>query len=317
MTEPEQKIAVSGASGLIGASLCSSLQRSGHRVQRLIRDTSQNQTGQAARQPEESAPEVRDIPWEPLVGVTRPDDLGGLDAIVHLAGRSIASARWTTAEKERIRDSRVEATSKLVAQIAALENPPQVFISASATGIYGDCGSQIVDESSALGSDFLASVAQQWESVCDPLVSRGVRVIHLRFGIVLTKSGGALGKMLPLFRGMLGGRLGSGKQYWSWVALEDCIGAIRYLLESSGAQGSYNIVSPNPVTNSQFTADLAAALARPAVLPAPRFALRLALGEMADALLLSSCRAIPGRLEQEGFEFQFPDLRSFLRQELA
>jgi uncharacterized protein (TIGR01777 family) len=233
-----------------------------------------------------------------------------------LAGRSIASGRWTLAEKQRISSSRVEATRRLVDQVCQLKSPPGVFICASAIGIYGDQGQKLLDESSPPAHDFLAEVARQWEDACQPLVDVGVRVVHPRFGIVLSSRGGALAKTVPIFRWYLGGRMGSGHQYWSWIGLHDCVRALLWLIGNPNAHGAYNLVSPQPVTNAEFASTLARTLHVPAVVPAPAWALRLVAGEMADALLLCSSRVHPARLIDQGFAFEQPELASCLRAEL-
>jgi uncharacterized protein (TIGR01777 family) len=253
------------------------------------------------------------IDWDPRAGLSTPSALNGVDAIVHLAGRSIASGRWTPQEKSRIRESRVAATATLVDQILRLDSPPRTFISASAIGIYGDCGERYVDEQSPPACDFLADIAKDWEAACDPLREVGIRVVHPRFGIVLDEQGGALAKMLPIFRMGFGGKLGQGGQYWSWIALRDCVAALRFALQNESVQGVYNFVAPTPVTNRHFTTALGKALGRPVILPVPSFALRLALGEMADALLLSSCRVLPKRLTEAGFAFQYSILEQFFQ----
>ena len=248
--------------------------------------------------------------------LAKPQELNGVGAIIHLAGRNIAAGRWSEAEKNRIYDSRVAATKQLVKQIATLDDRPTVFIGASAVGIYGECGEKTVDESQPPGNDFLSEVARDWEAAAGPLLDMGVRVAHARLGVVLDPSEGALAKMLPLFRWGLGGRLGNGKQYWSWVAIEDVIEGLCWLLENPQATGPYNFVSPQPATNSELTTKLANAIGRPAMFPAPKFALRLALGEMADAILLTSCRAVPKKLLSAGFSFQYPDLTAWLEKKL-
>ncbi len=303
------QVAISGSSGLVGSELCAHLHSAGHRVRPLQRVARGEQELQ-------SSLSASDIAWDPAHGLMDPQQLNGVDCVVHLAGRSIASARWTPQEKSRIRDSRVQATRILANQIALLSHPPRVFVSASAIGIYGNQGDQLVDESTPAAHDFLADVASDWEQACAPLTAAGVRVVHPRLGIVIDRSSGALAKMLPLFRWMLGGPLGSGRQYWSWVALEDTVRAIEWMLHNPEAVGPYNVAAPNPLTNAQFTKTLARVLGRPAILPAPAWGLRLALGEMADALLLSSCRVLPLRLQQQGFAFDFPELEPLLRSEL-
>ena len=299
----QRKIAVSGSSGFVGSRLVAALRSRGYEVIKLLHASTKS------LQPDE-------LLWNSESGLVQPQALNGIDAIIHLAGRSIAAARWTEAEKNRIYDSRVAATQQLVKQLLTLDHRPPIFIGASAVGIYGECGDKIVDESQPAGTDFLSEVACDWEAATLLLGEVGVRVAHARFGIVLDPAEGALGKMLPLFRWGLGGRLGSGRQYWSWIAIEDVIEGLCWLLENLQANGPYNFVSPQPVTNSEFTRVLANSLGRPAAFPAPKFALRLALGEMADALLLTSCRAVPHRLETSGFQFRSPDLADFLEQKL-
>lgn len=296
------KIAVSGASGFVGGGLLPILESRGHEVHRMVRSRSDL--------------DAKSIHWDPQRGMSDETALNGFDALIHLAGKSIASGRWTAAIKQEIRDSRVEATQIVASQIANLSDPPPTIVSASAVGLYGSAGDTILDEDAATGSDFLASVASDWEAACDPLRAAGLRVVHPRLGIVLGSEGGALQKMLPLFRFGLGGKLGNGSQYWSWISLADCISALVWLLETETATGPYNLVSPQPLTNGDFTKILAAHLHRPAVVPAPAFGLRLAMGEMADALLLASCRAVPKRLLEQGFVHRHPTLDEFLDEEL-
>lgn len=298
------QVAISGSSGLIGSALGQRLISDGHQVHRLVRPGSSSQ--------QDVVDFASDIEWDPQTGLKNPERLSGFDAVVHLAGRSIASHRWSDEEKQRLWDSRVPATATLAEQLGDLATPPKAVVSCSATGIYGDCGSRIVDESTDSANSFLGRLSSQWEEACLPLAAAGVRVVHPRLGIVLSPHGGALQRMLPIFRTGLGGRLGSGSQYWSWIALEDCLRGLEWLISNGSANGPYNFVSPNPVTNAEFTNELAEALHRPALLPAPKFGLRLALGEMADALLLCSCRALPDRLLAAGFEFEHPLLGPYL-----
>ena len=305
------RVAISGASGLVGRELSESLIAAGHRVQRLVR-------GSSIQGPPLSTTDLAagEIAWDPQRGVRDLRQLEATDAIVHLAGRSIALSRWTDNEKRRIRDSRVQATAQLVAQVCQLERKPRVFVCASATGYYGDTEAAAVDESTPPGDGFLATVARDWEAACQPLAACGVRVVHARFGMILSKHGGALKKILPLFRWRLAGKIGSGTQMWSWIALQDCVRALTWFLTNDSAEGPYNVVSPQAVTNAQFTRHLAQTLNRSNVIAVPKIALRIALGEMADALLLSSSQAVPKRLREEGFEFNYPDLERFLVHEL-
>lgn len=236
----------------------------------------------------------------------------GLDAVVHLAGENIGAGRWTAARKAAIRDSRAEGTRR----IAGDPNLPKVLVCASAVGFYGDRGGELLTEESAPGAGFLPEVCRAWEAAADPARARGIRVVHLRFGIVLSAKGGALAKMLLPFRMGAGGRIGPGRQWWSWLAIDDAVGIVRFVLEKEVA-GALNAASPNTATNGEFTRALARNLRRPAVLPMPAFAARLALGEMADALLLCSARAMPVRLLAEGFAFRRPHLDGALRNALA
>jgi uncharacterized protein len=295
---PKQlKVAVSGASGFVGASLVKELELRGHSVLRMVRRTGQLKDNELA--------------WVPEQGLVNPEVICELDAVCHLAGRSIAAGRWSAAEKQRIRDSRVLSTQQLVKQLVASPSRPSTFISASAVGIYGDCSDAMVDETHPAGEDFLARVACEWEAAANPLSENEVRVVHPRLGIVLDSRGGALAKMLPIFRLGIAGRLGNGSQYWSWMALSDVVQGLCWALENETVRGAYNFVATQPVTNAEFTSLLAKALHRPAVLPAPAFLLRLATGEMADALLLASCRAIPQRLEHEQFSMRYRTLSHF------
>jgi uncharacterized protein len=299
-----RRVAISGSHGMIGSALRSSLEPQ-NKVLSFVRPRSNS-----------AASDSENIEWIPEQGLRDPTVLESVDAILHLAGRSIATSRWSQSEKQRLRDSRVLATQQLVAQICKLDNPPHTFIGASAIGIYGDAGAQPVDEGSPSGDDFLATLARDWEQACEPLRERGIRVCSARLGIVLNKNQGALAKLLPLFRCWLGGRIGDGSQVMSWIALEDCVAAIHWLLDFSAAEGPYNLVAPKAVTNKEFTAAVAEALDTPAILPVPKLALRLGLGEMADALLLSSCHAVPQRLLSSGFQFKWPEILPFLKAEL-
>jgi uncharacterized protein (TIGR01777 family) len=292
-------IVVTGASGLIGSALLPFLSSHGHSVTRLVR--SQPRPGHA------------EIAWDPAHHSIATPALEGRDAVVHLAGENIAAGRWTAARKAAIRQSRVQGTSVLCEALAQLVHPPKVLVSASAIGYYGDRGDQVVRETSSPGSDFLAEVCRAWEAATAPAVQRGIRVVYLRTGMVLSPAGGALAKMLTPFRLGLGGRIGSGKQYMSWIALDDVIGAIHHILITPTLQGAVNIVSPNPVTNAVFTQTLGRVLGRPTLLPLPALAARLAFGEMADALLLASIRVEPARLVASGYMFLYPELAAALR----
>ena len=290
------EIAVSGSSGLVGSALVARLEADGHFVRRMVRGSSDVSK--------------RDIAWEPAKGRLADDALNGVDVVIHLGGESIASGRWTEPKRRRIRESRVDSTRLLAETIAQMQTPPRTLLCASAVGFYGNRGDEILTEESAPGQGFLAETCRDWESAADAARQAGIRVAHLRFGVVLSPRGGALRQMLPLFRLGLGGRLGSGKQYMSWITLADCIGAVCHVLDHNDLAGAVNVTAPEPVTNRQYTSFLAKALRRPAFLPAPSAALRLALGSMADELLLASGRAVPERLLQSGYAFQHSRLES-------
>jgi uncharacterized protein (TIGR01777 family) len=271
----------------------------GHTVTRLVRSTPR--PGQA------------DIPWNPAARSIGTPALEGLDAVVHLAGDNIASGRWTAAKKASIRNSRVQGTTVLCEALAQLVKPPKVLLSASAIGYYGDRGETILREESPPGTGFLAEVCQVWEAATAPAAQRGIRVVHLRFGMVLSPAGGALAKMLTPFRLGLGGVIGTGKQYMSWIALDDVLGAIHHALHTETLQGPVNVVAPSAVTNREFTTTLGKVLRRPTWLPLPAFAVRLMFGEMGDALLLASTRVTPARLMASGYTFQYPELEKALQ----
>ena len=287
------KILVSGSRGFIGASLVPHLASQGHQVSRLMR-------GRQA-----SAP---DVAWDPARGALEAAALEGFDAVIHLAGESIADGRWTRARKAAIRQSRVQGTRLLCGALAHLTRPPQVVVCASAVGYYGSRGEERLTETSASGEGFLAEVCRAWEAAADPARTRGIRVVHLRTGMVLHPSGGALAKMLPIFRAGLGGTIGSGRQYWSWIALDDLIGAMAHALTAQTLRGPVNAVSPQPLTNAEFTRALGRALRRPTVFPLPAFAARLLFGEMVGELLLASARVEPAALLASGYAFRCPDL---------
>ena len=293
------RVLVSGASGLIGSALLPSLTVAGHTVVRLVRATPR--------------PGQSDIPWDPLTQRIGTPALEDLDAVVHLAGDNIATGRWTAAKKARIRDSRVQGTRLLCEALAQLVHPPSVLISMSAIGYYGDRETQTLRESSAPGQGFLAEVCQAWEAATDPALQRGIRVVRLRLGMVLSPAGGALAKMLTPFRLGLGGVVGSGQQYMSWIALDDVLGALHHILATATLSGPVNAVAPQPVTNQTFTSVLGSVLHRPTRLPLPACAARLAFGDMAEALLLASTRVRPAQLEASGYTFQYPELEAALR----
>ena len=289
------KIAVSGASGLIGSALVPALEAAGHEVLRLVR-----------REPASPG----EISWSPAEGTLDTAALTGVDAFVNLSGANIGR-RWTDRRKAEILESRVQATDLLARTAADLDPRPSVLVSSGGVGIYGDRSDEVLTEGSELGSAFLADVGRAWEAAAEPAREVGIRTVNFRQGIVLTRRGGALERLLTPFRLGLGGRVGSGRQWWSWVALDDSVAGFRYALESDLA-GPVNLTSPNPVTNAQFVKALGRALHRPTVLPAPAFALKAAFGDMADEALLQGQRVLPARLLEAGFVFAFPDLDSAL-----
>ena len=293
------KILISGSHGLVGSALIKSLTANGHEVIRLVRHA------RAVGSPE--------IEWQPDKGLIDKEHLEGLDAVVHLAGENIAEGRWTDEKKRAIRESRVKGTALLSETLATLHHPPAVFLSASAIGYYGDRGDELLTESSAPGNDFLADVCQQWEKATAPVAEKGIRTVLARFGIILAEHGGALAKMLTPFRMGIGGRVGDGKQWMSWIALDDVAGAIQFMLHDAAVNGPVNFVAPIPVTNAEFTKTLGSVLSRPTFLPVPAFGVRLAFGEMADALLLASQKVEPEVLKSRGFSFTLPRLEFALK----
>jgi len=289
-------VLISGATGLIGSALIPELEAGGHTVTRLSRSQSGANT----------------IRWDPSAG-TIDGDLEGTDAVVHLAGESIAQGRWNPEKKRRILDSRVQGTRLLAESIAALPDPPKVMVSTSAVGYYGDRGDEVLIEESAPGTDFLAGVCREWEAAAEPARQAGIRVVYPRLGIVLRPQGGALGTTLPIFKFGGGGKIGSGNQWWSWVALDDVVGSIVHALTDESVEGPVNVGSPNPMTNAEYTKVLGKVLGRPTVLPLPAPAARVMLGEVADALLLASQRMEPARLKDTGYAFRYPQLEGALR----
>ncbi len=297
------KIALTGATGLIGTALCENLLRDGHQVVALGRDPEKIRARLSG---------VEAVQWETTAGPPPAEALETVDAVVNLAGESIASSRWTTSRKQAIRDSRVQGTRHLRKALAASDAKPAVLVNGSAIGFYGDRGEQQLDERSDPGSGFLSDVCRQWEAEALEAESEGIRVVLLRTGIVLSAEGGALQKMLPPFKMFAGGPLGSGKQWMSWIHLADEVGLIREAISNPELSGSLNATSPDPRTNAEFSRALGKALGRPAVLPAPGFALKLLLGEMAQALLLEGQRVYPQKALDAGFRFQFPKLEEAL-----
>lgn len=281
----------SGVSGPIGAALLPALQARGADVVRLVRGSV---TGDAQ------------ISWDPS-GKLATEAVSGFDAVIHLAGETIAG-RWTAAKKGRIRESRVQGTRGLVEALAKTSQRPRVLLCASAIGYYGSRGDEILREDSSPGSDFLSQVCQQWESATRPAAEAGIRTVNTRFGVILSRDGGALPKMLPAFRMGLGGRIGDGRQWWSWVHIADVVGALLHALDAENLRGPVNVVARTPVTNAEFTKTLASMLHRPAVFPMPAFAARLAFGEMADGLLLASQRVEPSKLLASKYSFRYSQL---------
>jgi uncharacterized protein (TIGR01777 family) len=290
------KVLVTGASGLLGSALVSALAADGHEVVRLIRRAPQ---GAGERQ------------WQPN-GEADPRTFDGADAVVHLAGEGIASGRWSPRRKAAIRDSRMLGTRTVATSIAAAAQPPRVLISASGSHYYGDRGSKVLSETTSPGTGFLAEVCQRWEAETEPARQAGVRVVRIRTSLVLAAQGGALQKMLLPFRMGVGGRIGSGQQWWSWIALDDYVGLLLFALKTSELQGPVNAASPNPVTNAGFTRILGKVLRRPTIVPLPEFAVRLVMGEMGQELLLSSQRIQPVAAASAGFVFRYPMLQQAL-----
>lgn len=290
-------VVVSGATGLVGSALSKELEGKGHRVIALSH----------------SKPSSEDtIRWDPSGGQIDGSRLEGVDAVVHLAGENIVG-RWTEEKKRKILDSRVQGTHLLAETIAGLSKKPKAMVCASAIGYYGDRGNELLREESGPGDAFLSKVVEEWEAAAEPAREADIRVANLRFGIVLSPEGGALGTTLPLFKLGAGGKVGSGKQWWSWVALDDVAGALVHALEDEDVEGPVNVASPNPMTNAEYTKILGDVLNRPTFLPAPAPALRLALGEVADELLLASARVEPAKLRDTGYEFRYPELEGALR----
>ncbi|MEP6743277.1 MAG: TIGR01777 family oxidoreductase [bacterium] len=292
------KILVSGSHGLVGTALIKALESDGHEISRLVR-----------HYPSTPA----EIEWSPDRYSIQLARLEGFDAVVHLAGESIAEGRWSDEKKKQIRESRVKGTRLLGDALANLSKPPKSFVCASAIGYYGDRADELLTEKSQPGNDFLSAVCVEWENATALAAEKGIRTVNCRFGIILDKDGGALKKMLPPFRMGVGGKIGSGKQWMSWIALADVVGGIKFALANNSLSGPVNFVAPNPVTNVEFTKTLGKALSRPTLFPIPTFGIRLLFGEMADALLLSSQRVTPAVLHTAGYSFQFAQLDAALR----
>src|SRR5579863_5915321 len=289
------RILVSGVSGPIGAALLPSLRASGWSVVRLVRGP---------------ATDNDQISWNPALQLP-PKAVSGFNAVIHLAGESIFG-RWTDAKKARIHNSRIAGTFNLAQALARAEERPSVFISGSAIGYYGNRGDELLHEESAPGNGFLSKVCQEWEEATTPAVQADIRTAHVRTGIVLSPKGGALGAMLPPFKMGLGGRVGDGRQWMSWINVQDMVGAIHHILKNDLLQGPVNMVAPKPVTNAEFTRTLASVLSRPAIFPTPAFAVKTIFGEMGEELLLSSQKVEPGKLISSGYPFRFRDLRTSL-----
>ncbi|TWT55576.1 Epimerase family protein [Thalassoglobus neptunius] len=290
---------VTGASGLLGSYLCPMLEQSGHEVTWLTR-----------KQPTD--PHERQ--WDPKADTLPREVLDGCDVLVHLAGESIAEGRWNEAKKNRIRESRVHSTNLLAQALTEQEKPATAFIVASAIGYYGDRGDEVLTEASNAGSGFLADVCQEWEAAAEPAKYAGIRTAHIRTGLVLAKEGGALPSMLTPFKFGVGGVIGSGDQYWSWISIKDIARLFQFAVENDSVSGPVNGTAPHPVTNREFTKTLGKVISRPTVLPLPGFAAKLALGEMAEALILASSRVLPEQAEKHDFNFAHPDLEQALRE---
>ena len=300
------RILISGSTGLVGSAIVDRLSHQGHELSRLFRPGTEVRTAQTT-----PSGELPHVLWNPQSGLlnSRAEEA---DALIHLAGASIAGHRWTEAWKRELRDSRVAATHHLIASLRRLRRPPQIFVAASAIGFYGNRGGEELTESSPAGTDFLAQLTADWETESAGAAELGARVVILRFGVILAKHGGALPRMALPFRLGLGGKIGSGRQWISWVTLEDIVGIIRFALETNLLSGPANAVSPNPAQNAEFSATMGRVLRRPAIFPTPAFILRLALGEMADSLLLASQKVYPTKLQKLGYRFLYPDLEPAL-----
>jgi uncharacterized protein len=298
------RILVSGSTGFLGTAIVNSLEKQNHEVTRIVRPgTVRNSAG---------ADRAQAVNWDPVAGQFDAAAAEAADALIHLAGASIADGRWSESRKKILHTSRIDATRHLIGALGKLQRPPRIIVAASAVGYYGNRGDEILTEESAPGKDFLAETCRDWEAETARGAEFGARVVSLRFGIILAAHGGALEKMALPFKLGAGGRLGDGRQWMSWLTLAEVVNIVQFALANSQLAGAVNAITPNPVRNSEFTAALAKTLHRPALFPAPAFALRLALGEMADGLLLASQRVIPSRLSNSGYRFQQEDLAEAL-----
>ena len=293
------RIMISGSSGLIGSALVASLKSGGARIARLARASSVQGTSDEER-----------IRWEPLQPIP-PEAVSGFDAVIHLAGESVVG-RWTASKKLRLRESRIPTTANLARALVHAKAKPQIFLSASAIGYYGNRGDELLTEESTSGTGFAAEMAREWEEASFPAAHAGIRTVQMRIGVVIARNGGALHRMLPAFRLGLGGKLGDGRQWMSWIDLQDVIGAIQHILRSDLLHGPVNLVAPRAITNEEFSKTLGGVLSRPAVFPVPAFAARLAFGEMADELLLAGQRVEPAKLISSGYPFRFLTLKQSL-----
>ena len=297
------KIAITGTTGLVGSELVPFLQAGGHEVLKMVRNKAQSSPTQ--------------VYWNPDTGEIEANKLEGIDAMVHLAGDNVADGNWTPAKKQRIKESRTKGTKLIADTLANLQNPPKTFVSASAIGYYGERGSQTLDETASAGEGFLTDVCKEWEAACKPAKDKGIRTVNMRVGIVLSPKGSALGKMLPIFQLGGGGILGNGKQYMSWIAIDDLIGALYHAINTPSLSGPVNATAPSPATNSEFTKVLGKVLWRPTIAPVPGFGVKMLFGEMGETLLLGSTRVLPKALIDSGYQFLFPDLEGALRHVLG
>ena len=310
------RVVIAGSSGLIGSDLVASLAADGHEVVRLVRRPPTNAPSGASSASSSNVGSVREARWDPSAAHVPASALDGADAVVNLAGAGVGDHRWTQAYRQQIHDSRVLSTATLATAMAELATPPAVFVAGSAIGYYGETGDTPTDESAPVGSDFLASVCQEWEAAAAPAQKAGVRVAHPRFGLVVARDGGAFGKLLPLAKAGVGGKLGTGRQYWSYVSLTDAVRALRHIIDTGSLSGPVNVTTPNPTVNSEITADIGRAVSRPMFFAVPGFALRLVLGGFSEGILMSQ-RVVPPRLLASGFTFAHPTFAEALASALS